>query len=139
MTHGIATMAEKVADTGGLGLCSSPGGFMTKHGVTLLGATPPPDGFRRGDTQADQAVIDASALTVAIDEDIDGDAQIVANTVRYSADGSVEGAPMIGVLADGRRVAAEAHPDLLPGLGGRLLIGETVHVQGAPPLWTFTN
>ena len=66
-------MAEKLADAGGLGLCSSPGGFMTKHGVTLLGTTAPPDGFRRGDTEADQAVIDASALTVAVDEDIDGD------------------------------------------------------------------
>ena len=63
----------------------------------------------------------------------------MANTVRYGADGSVEGAPMIGVLADRRRVAAEAHPDLLSGLAGRLLIGETVHVQGAPPQWTFAN
>jgi acetyl-CoA C-acetyltransferase len=137
MTHGIATMAEKLRDTVGLGLCSSPGGFMTKHGVTLLGPTPPPDGFRRGDTDADQAVIDASALTVAVDEDIDDDAEVVANTVRYAADGTVEGAPMIGMLADGRRVAAEAHPDLLPALGGRLLIGETVHVRGAPPRWSF--
>ena len=74
MTHGIATMAENLRGTGGLGLCSSPGGFMTKHGVTVLGATPPPDGFRRGDTGADQAMIDARALTVAVDDDIDGDA-----------------------------------------------------------------
>ena len=137
MTHGIATMADKLLTIGGLGVCSSPGGFMTKHGITLLGAEPPLDGFRRGDTEADQAVIDASALTVAVDEAIDGDAEIVANTVRYAADGTVEGAPMIGVLADGRRVAAEADPDLLPELAGRLLVGETVHVQGAPPRWRF--
>jgi len=137
MTHGIATMAEKLRDSGGLGLCSSPGGFMTKHGVTLLGATPPTDGFRRGDTEADQAVIDASALTVAVDDDVDGDAQVVGNTVRYATDGSVDGAPMIGMLADGRRVAAEADPALLADLAGRLLIGETVHVRSDPPVWTF--
>ncbi len=137
MTHGIATMAENLRGTGGLGLCSSPGGFMTKHGVTVLGATPPPEGFRRGDTDADQAAIDASALTVAVDDDIDGDARVVANTVRYAADGSVEGAPMIGLLDDGRRVAAVADPDLLPELAGRLLVGETVHVRADPPVWTF--
>ena len=85
MTHGIATMAENLLTPAVSALCSSPGGFMTKHGVTVLGATPPPDGFRRGDTEADQAVIDASALTVAVDEAIDGDAEIVANTVRYAA------------------------------------------------------
>jgi acetyl-CoA C-acetyltransferase len=137
MTHGIATMADTLRDLGGLGFCSSPGGFMTKHGVTLLGATPPPDGFRRGDTDADQAVIDASALPVAVDEDVDGDARVVANTVRYAADGSVEGVPVIGVLTDGRRVAAEADADLMPDLAGRLLVGETVHVRGASPRWTF--
>lgn len=137
MTHGIATMAENLRGTGGLGLCSSPGGFMTKHGVTVLGATPPPEGFRRGDTDADQAAIDASALTVAVDDDIDGDARVLANTVSYAADGSVEGAPMIGLLDDGRRVAAIADPDLLPELAGRLLVGETVHVRADPPMWTF--
>ena len=63
----------------------------------------------------------------------------MANTVRYAADGSVEGAPMIGLLADGRRVAAEAHPDLLPDLAGRLLVGETVRVRSDPPVWTFAS
>jgi hypothetical protein len=139
MTHGIATMTDTLRDIGGLGFCSSPGGFMTKHGVTLLGTTAPPGGFQRGNTDADQAAIDASALPVAVDHDIDGEAQVVANTVRYAADGSVEGAPLIGVLADGRRVAAEADADLLPGLAGRLLIGESVQVRGAPPRWTFAN
>ena len=124
-------MAENLRGSGGLGLCSSPGGFMTKHGVTVLGATSAPEGFRRGDTDADQAAIDASALTVAVDDDIDGDA-VLANTVSYAADGSVEGAPMIGLLDDGRRVAAVADPELLPGLAGRLLVGETVHVRGRP-------
>ena len=88
---------------------------------------------------ADQAAIDASALPVAVDEDIDGTAEIVANTVRYAADGSVEGAPMIGLLADGRRVAAEADRELLPGLAGELLVGQKVHVRSASPRWMFTN
>ena len=139
MTHGIATMTEKLRDVGGLGVCSSPGGFMTKHGVTLLGREPPPGGFRRGDTDADQVVIDAGAMPVAVDESLDSTAEVVANTVCYAADGSVEGAPMIGVLADGRRVAAEADPALLPDLTGRLLVGETVSVHGTPPRWTFTS
>ena len=139
MTHGIATMTGKLREIGGLGFCSSPGGFMTKHGVTLLGAAPPPGGFRRGDTEADQALIDASALPVAVDDGIDGTAEVLANTVRYADDGNVEGAPMIGVLPDGRRVAADADADLLPTLAGQLLVGQRVHVRGAPPRWTFTS
>jgi hypothetical protein len=112
---------------------------MTKHGVSLLGTVPPPHGFRRGDTEADQATIDASALPVAVDEGIDGPVEVLANTVRYASDGSVEGVPVIGVLADGRRVAADAEPGLLPDLAGRLLVGQKVHVRGSPPRWTFTH
>jgi hypothetical protein len=42
---------------------------------------------------------------------------------------------MIALLDDGRRVAAEADPEILPGLAGRLLVGEKVRVRGAPPRW----
>ena len=124
---------------GGLGVCSSPGGFMTKHGITLLGVTPPPAGFRRGDTEADQAVIDASAARPSRStKPSTATRRSLPTRCGYAADGTVDGAPMIGLLTDGRRVAADAHPDLLPELAGRLLVGETVHVRGAPPQWTFT-
>jgi acetyl-CoA C-acetyltransferase len=138
-THAIATMVDTLRDRGGIGMCTSPGGFMTKHGVTLLGASPPARGFVRGDTDADQARIDASAREVATDDGVDGGATVVANTVVYAADGSVEAAPVVADLDDGRRVAAAADPAVLPDVAGALLVGRRVHVRAASPTWAFAG
>ena len=139
MTHGIATMVGVLRERGGLGICSGTGGFMTGHGITLLGATPPPRGFVCGDTADDQSRIDASARVVAVDDALDAMATVVANTVAYAADGAVEAVPVVADLDDGRRVAARADPAVLAGLAGALLIGRRIRVQGMPPTWTFAG
>ena len=136
-THGIATMVERLRERGGLGLCTGLGGFATKHGVGIYGAEPPPGGFRRGDTSADQADIDASAIEVATAAD--GVATVDGATVCYDNDGSVQAAPVIARLEDGRRVAAKADEAALDEMAGRSLVGHKVRIAGTPPVWRLES
>jgi acetyl-CoA C-acetyltransferase len=128
--HAIATMAARLREEGGVGLVSALGWYATKHAVGVYGATPSTTGFRRGDTTAAQRAIDASAApTTATAE---GPAQVVAATVVPERTGGVRAAPVIARLADGRQVAAGAHPDALASLAGRNLVGEQVALGGEP-------
>jgi acetyl-CoA C-acetyltransferase len=136
VTHAIATMTARVRDSGGLGMCLGMGGFNTKFSGCVYGATPPPNGFRRGDTSTDQAAIDATALPVA--SDAAGLATVDAGTVSYDHKGDVEAAPVIAHLADGRRLAAAADPSILSSLAGEQLVGRTVHVAGSPLTWRLS-
>jgi acetyl-CoA C-acetyltransferase len=129
--HAIATMHELLLGAGGLALVTGLGGFTTKHAAGIYGSAPPPDGFRRGDTIADQRAIDASAITLAV-VDADGLATVDGSTVVYAADGTVEAVPVIATLDDGRRVAAQAHPAELASIGRDSLVGARVRVSGSP-------
>jgi acetyl-CoA C-acetyltransferase len=130
--HSVATTVGRLRDGGGLGLCTGLGWFTTKHSVGIYGAQPPPQGFRRGDTTAAQHAIDASERPLALDAE--GPATVVAATVTYGRDGAPETAPVFADLADGRRVAALAHPDDLADLAGVSLVGHTVRLVGGEPL-----
>jgi len=129
--HSIATVHELLLADGGLALVTGLGGFTTKHAAGIYGSDPPPGGFRRGDTGADQRTIDASAVPLAV-EDADGPATVDASTVVYAADGSVEAVPVIATLEDGRRVAAQADPAELTGIGRESLVGARIRVTGSP-------
>ena len=129
--HAIATMHELLLGEGGLALVTGLGGFTTKHAAGIYGSEPPPEGFRRGDTTADQRAIDDSAIPLAVD-DAEGGATVVASTVVYAADGSVESVPVVATLDDGRRVAALAEPSELDGVGTESLVGARIRVGGSP-------
>lgn len=129
--HSIATMVDLLRQSSGTALVTALGGFITKHAAGVYGSEPAPEGFRRGDTRADQHSIDASALPVAVD-DAAGGATVDAATIVYGADGSVESVPVIARLDDGRRVAAKAYPDEIAPLAGRSLVGARIHVDGSP-------
>ncbi|HVM52055.1 MAG TPA: hypothetical protein VM262_02560 [Acidimicrobiales bacterium] len=129
--HSIATMIDLLRSELGLALVTGLGGFITKHAAGIYGSEPPPAGFRRGDTSADQRAIDASAIPLAVD-DAAGGATVDASTVVYASDGSVESVPVIARLDDGRRVAAKAHPGELAGLAGQSLVGARIQVDGSP-------
>ncbi len=131
--HSLATTTELLREGGGLGLCTGLGWFTTKHSVSILGATPPSEGFRRGDTTAAQASIDAGALPVAEGEEALGAATVAAATVVYDRDGTPSGAPVFAQRDDGRRVAARAHPDTLATLAGVSLVGSRIEVVGGDP------
>jgi acetyl-CoA C-acetyltransferase len=130
-THSIATITGLLRGGGRRALVTGLGGFITKHAVGIYGSSPPPSGFRRGDTRADQTRIDAAAVEVAL-TDADGAATVEASTVVYAADGGVEAVPVIARLDDGRRVSAQC-ADELTSLAGRSLVGARIRVTGAPP------
>jgi acetyl-CoA C-acetyltransferase len=136
-THGIATLTDLLREEGGLGLASGLGWFATKHAVGIYGASPPPAGFRRGDTGTAQDAIDAAACELA--DTHEGPAVVDAATVAYDRDGAVTSAPAYLRLPDGRRLAAAAHPDELAGMAGAQLVGRAVHVEGEVPTYRVSD
>jgi acetyl-CoA C-acetyltransferase len=135
-SHGIACTALRLREGGRLGYVSGNGGLLSKHSIGIYGSAPPPKGFVRADTTAAQSEIEASAIDVLCEAS--GKATIEGSSVIYDRRGSVEAAPVIARLADGRRVVAVARPELLPDLTGRFLVGETVEVTGSePPVYTL--
>jgi acetyl-CoA C-acetyltransferase len=132
-THAVATMVDALRERGGRGLVSALGWFVTKHAVGVYGVAPPEGGFRVGDTSADQAAIDASALAIAEPLDRPTAGRVEASTVIYDkTTGDVSAAPAIVTLPGGRRTVAVAHGDDRAGLAGRNLVGATVTVEGNP-------
>ncbi len=128
--HAIATLFEQLPERGGLGYVGANGGFLSKHSMGVYGSEPPPEGFRLADTSAQQAQIDSGALPVAAEAD--GEATVIASTVAYGRDGSVQAAPVVASLSDSTRVVAQADAALLGDLSGTSLVGERVRVSGSP-------
>lgn len=132
-SHAIVSVVERLREARGLAYVAGNGGFLSKHSVGVYGSEPPPRGFRKPDTSAEQSAIEAAALPVA--SEASGEATVVAGTVVYERNGSVERAPVVAVLPDGRRIVANAEPSLLPELAGRSLAGCTISVDGSPPVY----
>lgn len=114
--HAIVSAALRLRESGRLAYVAGNGGFLSKHLVGISGSQPPLAGFRSLDTSKEQSAIDAAALPVA--SETSGEATVVAGTVVYARDGSVERAPVIAALADGTRIVANAACSVLPGLAG---------------------
>jgi len=146
-THAIATLTDELRDGGGtatrLGLATGLGWFVTKHALGIYGSTPPPAGFRRGDTSAAQSAIDSSAVDVVDGLDAPERATVVAATVWRDNDGSAAGAPVIARLSDGRHMAVSPADEAvvtamgdtdLPGL-----IGGSVIVQAGEPRYRLAE
>lgn len=136
-THSIAALTESLrgASPGTLGLITGLGWYVTKHSVGVYGSSPPPRGYRRGDTSADQRRIDSTALAVVGDAGALSLAQVEAATVVYNRDGEVASAPVIASLPDGRRIVARAAAGDLGSLAGRDITGHEVRVEGSPPTY----
>ena len=128
--HAVATMAERLLDTGGAGLVTALGWYLTKHAAGVYADRPPPRGWCAGDTSATQAAIDAAAVEITADA---GPAVVLGATVVTGRADEVTAAPVIARLDDGRHVAAAAEPTELPHLAGRNLVGTRVEVGGSPP------
>ena len=77
------------ADPGSIGLCSANGGYTTKHAMGLYSTTPPADGFRWEDVQAE---VDAATSPVELAESYDGDVTVESYTVMHERDGSMSNA-----------------------------------------------
>ncbi|HEY7946490.1 MAG TPA: hypothetical protein VID75_02375, partial [Acidimicrobiales bacterium] len=90
--HAVATMVDHLRRREGAGLVTALGWYMTKHAAGVYGSHPPPLGWRRGDTAADQIAIDASAVEIATD--VEGPAVVIASTVAGGRDGEITAAPV---------------------------------------------
>lgn len=136
-THSIAAMSESLrgAPSGTLGLVTGLGWYVTKHSVGIYGSTPPPGGYRRGDTSEKQRLIDSTALAVTGDAGEGSAAVVDAATVIYDRDGTPMSAPIIATLPDGRRIVARAAESDLPTLVGQNIVGTEVEVAGSPPTY----
>ncbi|NNL85822.1 MAG: acetyl-CoA acetyltransferase [Myxococcales bacterium] len=130
-THAIASLVERIRETGELGFVSANGGYMSKHAAGVYGGSPPAHGFVAADQREAQARIDASALPVVLEAE--GAATVAAATVSYGRDGGVVAAPVIATFDDGRRIAARAAAEVAPELAGRNLVGERIAVSGSRP------
>ena len=129
--HGIASVVARIRESGGKGLVTANGGFLSKHSLGVYAATPPARGFRAMNTDAAQERISASARPVA--EKPAGEARVVAATVEYARDGSVARAPIFADLPNGERALADADPACLEALAGRSIVGEEVVLSGSGP------
>ncbi len=146
-THGIATLCDILRDGDGpatrIGLATGLGWFVTKHALGLYATTPPPGGFRRGDTAAAQAAIDGSAVDVASGVDTPEVATVVAATVWRDNDGTAAGAPVVARLDDGRQLAlAPADEEVVAAMGDTDmpgLIGGSVVVGAGEPRYRLTG
>lgn len=135
--HAVATMVDGLRERGGTGLVSAMGWYATKHAVGVYGASPPTNGWRRGETEQAQRDIDASAVPVATEAQ--GTAVVVAATAVMGPDGSVTAAPVIARLADGRQMAMAAAPDELAAVAGRDLVDVRIEVSGTPPRYRLAD
>jgi acetyl-CoA C-acetyltransferase len=127
-THGIAAMVDRLRATRGIGVCTGLGGWATKHAVGVYGTSPAPGGFRAGDTTAAQQAIDAAALPLVETAETGAEGTIDGSTTVYAADGTVDAAPVIARLTDGRRICARADASLLPSVAGQLLVGKRIRL-----------
>ena len=141
-THGIGTLTDRLreSDAGAetrFGMASGLGWFITKHAIGIYGTTPPPGGFRVGDTTGAQSAIDSSAVEVALEVEAPTTATVVAATVIRDGQGSATGAPMLVALPDGRHMALMAADDDTVGAVGQLdvpgLVGSSVVVDPGGP------
>jgi acetyl-CoA C-acetyltransferase len=133
-THSIAALTERLRRSGdGLGLATGLGWYVTKHALGLYGTSPPPGGFRRGDSGKAQAAIDSSAVEVVLGVEEPTVATVVAATVVRDGEGGPSAAPMIVALPDQRRMAVAAADDETVTAVGALdvpgLVGGHVVVQ----------
>ncbi len=127
VTHSIATMAQKLRGTGGLGVCTGVSWYMSKHSCVLLGSEPAPNGWRFAATKDAQARIDSTALPTA--SDASGEAVVDAFTVEHDRERGPVRAPIYARLRDGRRVVAvPADASIAAAISGRSIVGEKVRV-----------
>ncbi len=132
--HAIATVAERLRESGGVGLVSGLGWYATKHSIGIYSDTPPVNGWVRGDTKDVQAEIDAGELAVVEGIDTQETGTVAASTIIVDASGNPESAPVIVTLDNGMRAVGTMSSDELAGLSGVNLVGKKVAVQGTPPV-----
>lgn len=131
VSHSIATMVEVLrADAGSVGLVTGNGGYLTKHAMGILSATPPAHPWRHAHPQAEVDALPRREVATSVD----ADAVLEAGVVVHGREGP-ERALVAVLLPDGRRAWAGTSNALAMD---RILTVETagaaVHVDPAGEL-----
>lgn len=133
VSHSIAVMVDRCReDPKGIGLLTGLGWYTTKHSIGIYSSALPRQRFARADAAAEQARIDAMAVAVAGNDDLDGEAvaTVEAMTVVHDRDAGPVSAPAFLNLDDGRRVvAALADSTQATALSEAGLVGQKVKVR----------
>jgi acetyl-CoA C-acetyltransferase len=118
-----------------LGLITTVSGMLSKPGLAIWSATPPPDPRRPLTADlADEADAATPTLPVATLDAAPGPATVASFTVTYDPDDPLRPVRTVVVAdrGDGSRTAAACEDETLARHAlGTSLIGETVHVAGA--------
>jgi acetyl-CoA C-acetyltransferase len=124
--HGIATMSGRLRDDpGAIGLCTSNGGYTTKHAIGLYATTPPATGFRHADVQAE---VDATPSRPAADG-YEGAATVESYTVMHDRDGTPETGLLALLTPSGARAwGSTSEPDVLRLLEATECVGRPATV-----------
>lgn len=110
-THAIAAVVDRLRTARtGFGLVHALGWNLTKHGLGLYGASPPPRGWQRAGGPDLQAWVDAHP-PVEVAEGPSGRGRIEAYTITHGRDGAAERGVVIGRLDDSRRFIAQLPAD----------------------------
>ena len=107
--HAIATAAQRLRGTGGVGLVHANGGYLSyQHGV-LLSGRPHPEGYVGRPEPVAIAHPDAPPLLPAAEAD-GQELRIETATVEHGRDGAPQQAFVVGRTAAGQRVALPSAP-----------------------------
>ena len=121
VTHSLAAVSERVAGSGGNGLATAVGWYLTKHGIAILApAAEPGPGYAHFSPQAE---IDAGPQLEIVAPPDSGTATVEAYTAICDRSGDAELGIATFLVAGGRTVAKADDPDSLRALAERDCVG----------------
>jgi acetyl-CoA C-acetyltransferase len=127
--HALATVvAELREQRHDSALIWANGGYATKHAFGVYATTPPVDGFRHDEPQAEVDALPSRELAAAADAA--GPVTIEAYTVMHGRDGTPEQAIATALLADGRRGwGLSSDPAVMAALGAGEWVGRPARLD----------
>ena len=128
-SHSVAAMTERLRETGGSGLLTGLGWYVTKHTHTVLSAEPPDNSFSHRDVQAEVDALPKREFADAVR----GSAEIETYTSLYQRDGTPSVGIISALLEDGSRAFAKSSDQsTLEALLSEDPLGETVELDPEP-------
>ncbi|HEY8080676.1 MAG TPA: hypothetical protein VIE15_01215 [Acidimicrobiales bacterium] len=129
VTHSLATMAAALRSSPGTrGLVTGLGWYCSTHAWGTYSTTPPQEGFRLHDVQAD---VDVAPLR-AVADDYEGRGEVESYTVVHDRDGIAQRA-IVSILtpSGSRRLASTEHRDEIAGFIELDPLGASASVSGS--------
>ena len=126
--HSIARMAEVLReDRGARGLVTANGGYLSKHAFGVYSTTPPRDGFRYDNLQAQVDLLPKREALV----DFDGKVEVEAYTVSFEQ-GEAKTGHLSCLTSEGRRTWANVEdPSVVSAMTREEFVGQSGRIDGS--------